>query len=309
MKDRINFFVIGAQKSGTTAIHNLLRQHPEVCLPINKEAPFFSKNEYFEKGMDWYLREFYDHRIDGHIKGSVTPQYMAYPEVPERLFSHCPDAKLIAILRDPIARIRSHYRMRVRAYGETRTLQSIIDTLIADSQLLHARSVPTPNNAYLCWGEYGRILHNYSKFFSNERMLIIYYDNFLSQPVDIMNNIFDFLEIDRIELSNSKKKYNVNNSNLSFKSIIANLVYNEVIRKISRRFFPKKIRRKVAFWSITNRRALNSDALSDAYIPPEQECLLARLYLEDSKVLKTITGHPAPWQDKYERLAVGCEKP
>ena len=51
-------FIIGAQKSGTTALHNLLYSHPEVSLPNIKETHFFSMNENYLKGIDWYKTQF-----------------------------------------------------------------------------------------------------------------------------------------------------------------------------------------------------------------------------------------------------------
>ena len=50
-----NFICLGAQKAGTTTLHDILRQHPQIFLPYNKEAPFFCEDEAYSKGMEWWF--------------------------------------------------------------------------------------------------------------------------------------------------------------------------------------------------------------------------------------------------------------
>ena len=55
---KINFFCIGAQKAGTTTLHDVLNMHPDIYLPPNKEAHFFNVDESYSKGLDYYYSNF-----------------------------------------------------------------------------------------------------------------------------------------------------------------------------------------------------------------------------------------------------------
>jgi hypothetical protein len=69
-----SFFVVGAQKAGTTTIHQWLSRQPDVCLPAIKETHFFSHRDRFEKGTAWYLAQFEGGGTD-RIRGEIDPDY------------------------------------------------------------------------------------------------------------------------------------------------------------------------------------------------------------------------------------------
>ena len=121
---RLDFLVIGAQKAGTTSLFEYLRRHPEVELPPDKEAPFFSHDPTWALGWEPYIERTFGRRDAGKKRGTVTPQYMAggvfgaapgaldghYDEstVPLRIQKYAPDVRLIVLLREPISRAISH---------------------------------------------------------------------------------------------------------------------------------------------------------------------------------------------------------
>jgi hypothetical protein len=116
------FFVIGTLKGGTTSFYANLVQHPQVIPARGKEIHFFDGN--FGKGWAWYRGHFplrfhpkaLANRRTGRevITGEATPNYLFFPYVAERLARHCPNAKLIVLLRDPVERAYSHFFMEVR---------------------------------------------------------------------------------------------------------------------------------------------------------------------------------------------------
>ncbi|MFT4684416.1 MAG: hypothetical protein ACI863_001019, partial [Flavobacteriales bacterium] len=65
----INFYCVGAQKAGTTTLHDILNQHPDVFLPKTKEAHFFDNDEKFEKGLEWYENTFFNESSNEKILG------------------------------------------------------------------------------------------------------------------------------------------------------------------------------------------------------------------------------------------------
>lgn len=121
----VDFIVIGAQKAGTTSLFHYLRAHPRIHIPLVKEIGFFSSERKFRKGVAWYLKQFADVHPQ-QIVGDVSPQYMAHPAAPARIHGLFPDTRLIAILRNPVDRAHSGYRMAVRRGGEKRTVEQAL---------------------------------------------------------------------------------------------------------------------------------------------------------------------------------------
>jgi hypothetical protein len=101
-----NLVVIGAQKCGTSTLHDLLSQHPQVCMSAVKELNFFTWH--WERGVDWYAAQF----DDAPVRGESTPEYTTqpgWPEVPARIAATIPDARLVYLTRDPVGRIVSQW--------------------------------------------------------------------------------------------------------------------------------------------------------------------------------------------------------
>jgi len=103
-----NFICIGTYRAGTTWLHWVLSQHPEVFVPAEKEIMFFSR--YYDKGVDWYER-FYEHASSEKITAGICPTYLSHPKAAERIFQHLPEVKLFVCLRDPAEQVYSHYKL------------------------------------------------------------------------------------------------------------------------------------------------------------------------------------------------------
>src|SRR5215217_8827850 len=119
-----DFVVIGTQKGGTSYFYSLLTEHPLVRRAAAKELHFFDNK--FAEGVGWYRRCFSEgEQVDGHrtITGEASPSYLFDPQVPERMARIIPEAKLIALLRNPIDRAYSHYQMEVRRGREERSFE------------------------------------------------------------------------------------------------------------------------------------------------------------------------------------------
>ncbi|MFA9479667.1 sulfotransferase [Phycisphaerales bacterium AB-hyl4] len=107
--------IIGAAKAGTTALAEYLRRHPSVFVSAIKEPEFFSHDENFARGMDWYRGLFAD-ALTGQVCVEASTSYTRWPEYPQavpRLAEALPRARFIYILRHPVERAWSHYVHRV----------------------------------------------------------------------------------------------------------------------------------------------------------------------------------------------------
>lgn len=125
-KPQPDFFILGAQKAGTSWLWDMLDQHPGTSLPKEKEIHYFGSSELYSKGKDWYDDFFSDLEADKVIGDASTtyfPERIPFwhnvsrknefddtlPSLPELIDSHYPDAKYIIILRDPVRRAVSAY--------------------------------------------------------------------------------------------------------------------------------------------------------------------------------------------------------
>jgi Sulfotransferase family len=213
-KDTLDFIVIGAQKAATTTLFQHLRHHPELALPNDKEAPFFSNDAIYARGWPAYLDSLAG---SGGVNdptlrwGTVSPQYMlggvlnasadaagnCYDErtVPLRIREQLPDVRLIAILRDPVQRAYSHYSMIVRRGSERRSFAQAIDETLRPRGLEQARRRPEEATGYVAWGEYGRILAGYLDVFAPEQLLVVFTDELEGAPVALMRRVHEFIGV------------------------------------------------------------------------------------------------------------------
>jgi len=103
------FLIVGAAKAGTTTIHDVLGQHPDIFLPSIKELHFFDDEASFAMGCSWYEKNFSAAAAD-QVAGEATPAYMSYSYVPQRIHEMLGEhIKLIFSLREPVARAYSEY--------------------------------------------------------------------------------------------------------------------------------------------------------------------------------------------------------
>lgn len=181
-----DFVIIGGRKCGTTFLYHLLSQHPHVDRAAAKEVHFFNRS--FDEGVEWYLRCFPQPRWrDGRrsITGEATPEYLTSPPVPERMARVIPGARLIALLRNPIDRAHSDYHHVARKGLDTRPLEEALDYASLDDK----------RNKFLSKGIYVDHLLRWSRFFSDEQMLVLKSEDFFERPVNTLKLVLDFLEL------------------------------------------------------------------------------------------------------------------
>ena len=123
-----DFLVIGAQKAGTTALYAYLRWHPQITGPSWKEVSFFDRHWW--RGEGWYRGQF-PLRSGGRLVGEASPSYLFHPLAPERVHALLPGVKLVALLRDPVARAYSHYQHEVALGREPLSFE---DALAAEDE-------------------------------------------------------------------------------------------------------------------------------------------------------------------------------
>jgi hypothetical protein len=177
------FVIVGAMKAGTTSIRAYLDAHPDVFAP--PETHFFT--ERFDRGVDWYRSQFAG-AGDAKAIGDKTPGYMYSDEAVERMAATLPDARLIAILRNPIDRAYSHYWHHRRVGKESRSFEEAI------AQELSGDGGSTFE--YVRFGRYIKHLERLARFYPRERILVLLFEDLSSKPAEVYAEACRFLGID-----------------------------------------------------------------------------------------------------------------
>lgn len=193
------FIVAGATKSGTTAIYEYLKTHPEVCMAWMKEPNFFTREipvSRYNKGISWYETLFRDCEGAKAI-GEVSPAYMPRKDAPTLIAQCLPDIQLIFVLRDPFDRIISHYKYALQRGIRLPDLE----------QMVKERHPVLQEAVYI--SSYHLHLQRYLEFFSREQISVFIYENMRTAPKLFMRNIYQEIGIDPdFQTPNLESRYN-----------------------------------------------------------------------------------------------------
>jgi Sulfotransferase domain len=178
-----NFLLIGAMKAGTTSMYHYLRAHPQVYMPTFKAPEFFAGKALSKRGVDWYRRQFADVGPDAVAIGEASNVYTKfphYPGVPARIAELIPDVRLLYIVRDPVARIRSHYQTRVVEGAEKLPLMEALSS----------------NGIYLDYSRYAMQIEQYLEHFPREQLLVTTAEGLRRDRDAVVRQVYEFLGVD-----------------------------------------------------------------------------------------------------------------
>ena len=173
-----NFLIIGAPRCGTTWMHRNLRQHPEIYMPLRKELHFFDRD--YARGLAYYSKFFAAHRRESAV-GEATPSYLNKPFLASRIRQDLPGVRLIASLRNPVDRLYSRYwngklnRPHQASWAFEDMLRRAPDVFEVESYYDH--------------------LVRYYDVFPAEALLVLIFDDLLSEPAAFIRRIYEFLGV------------------------------------------------------------------------------------------------------------------
>ncbi len=242
-----NFLIIGAQKSGTTSLYHYLDEHPEVFMSRKKEPHFFSfegREPKFKERSDKKKNiintiEAYEQLFDGVTNekaiGEASPSYLYEEQAAERIHTRIPDAKLIAILRDPVDRAYSHFLHAVRSGREP--MDGFVQAL-DDEEKRRAEGWGNPYD-YQRKGFYGAQLTRFLEYFPREQLLVFLFEDLSDDPRKLVRQMYDFIGVDADFTPDLSAKYNVTEAPEGSKSerqrgIFAKLFGGKKARKIEK---------------------------------------------------------------------------
>lgn len=196
-----NFLCIGAPKSGTTSLYDLLKQHKDVFLPSFKEPHFFDFDESWNRGVEWYQSSYYA-KANNQCVGDFTPTYLSNNLAPRRIKKVLGNqVKFVVVLRNPIDRAYSHYLHTLRDQHENLSFSEALDE---EAQRLHKfreenNHIAMIRFAYLEQGMYAKQLKRYFKLFDRGQFYITTFDDFVSKQEQVIKEICTFLGLQEQE--------------------------------------------------------------------------------------------------------------
>lgn len=213
-----NFFIIGAGGCGTTSLYHYLRQHPQVFMCPVKEPNFFStpneefclttpleghKRKKIASSLDEYQALFRDASNEIAI-GEASPSYISTLTTPNRIRQVVPDAKLVAILKNPVDRAYTAYKRHFQ-----RGQEPITDFNEALRQeLVRIQDDWHPQFFYKLKGFYYEQLKQYFEVFDKDNIRVYLYEDLIGDPVSMMQDLFQFLGVDKTFVPDMSRKYN-----------------------------------------------------------------------------------------------------
>lgn len=258
-----NYMLIGAAKCATSSLCTLLGQHPDIFMVKCKEPFFFSNDEIYSRGFDWY-ESLYELAGNKKMRGEGSNRYTMkeiFPNTISRIVSYAPDLKLIYVVRNPISRIESYW-LEKRTHGGESVHYDFNTAVRVNRDLL----VDSSN--------YWQQINVYRDHYPDERILILFYEDFIKKPEAIMRRCFEFLKVEpdapipdfyirqgqtsgRLVPTNTLSRLR---SFSSFRAVVK--LIPEYIRKpLKKRLFSKKIQERPQ-WTPEN-RAWVADILED----------------------------------------------
>ncbi len=190
----VDFIVAGVQKGGTTALFDYLSEHPGVALSREKELHFFD-----DEARDWARPDYGAYHAafpppDGRPRGEATPIYVYWPRSLERIAAYNPAMKLIVMLREPVERAWSHWRMEYARGAETRPFA----WCVREGRRRLFDAVPWGHHrefSYVERGFYGDQLERLFRLFPRDQALILQAEELRRDPGPALAAVQGFLGI------------------------------------------------------------------------------------------------------------------
>lgn len=204
--------IIGAQKSGTTSLYNYLIRHPHVARSTRTEVHFF--DDHFSKGERWY-RGHFPTRSYGRIRQLASgrrvytiessPSYLFHPLAAERASGTLPNARYVAVLRNPVDRAYSHYRMERRRGYEGLSFEGALEAegrrtegefeRLRTGQIAYSHAFK--HFSYVARGRYADQLRRWFRHVDRDRVLVLCAERFWEEPAETFPRMTDFLDLPR----------------------------------------------------------------------------------------------------------------
>lgn len=207
---KVDFFLAGNLKSGTTTFYGLLKQHPEIYVPDYKEPKFFctdfhrESDEYHGKQVNYPIRtldkyhQLYDNAKKDQILGDCSPHYTYSKEAAKNIYEYNSEAKIIIFLREPVSFLRSLHFDSLHALNETE--EDFLKALELEEMRKKGKQIPekisTPSYLYYSeWVKYKEQIKRHVDLFGNDKVKIVFLKQIIQDQERVYKEILKFLEV------------------------------------------------------------------------------------------------------------------
>jgi hypothetical protein len=196
-----DFYIVGAPKSGTTAMYQYLGQHPDIFLPATKELRFFGADldvrGFAQRDLDAFLSSFVA-ATPTQLVGAAYVWYLYSKTAASEIHRFTPDARIIVMLRAPAEMLYSLHSEHLSNGNED--LPSFEDALEAEEDRRAGRRIP--RHAHLPQGllysevaMYAEQLERYLELFGRHRVHVVLYDDFANDTAASYGETLRFLDV------------------------------------------------------------------------------------------------------------------
>jgi hypothetical protein len=200
-----DFFVVGHPKCGTTALYEMLREHPQLFMPDLKEPVFFASElprQAHRASLPVTFEEYlalFAPALAGQRLGEASATYLWSPTAASRIAEAQPEARIIAILREPASLLRSLHLQNLQSHYETK--RDLRDALAIEGERREGRRLSRrcQRPQALLYSEYVRFaeqLRRYHDVFPPEQVLVLVYDDFRRDNEATVRGVLRFLGVD-----------------------------------------------------------------------------------------------------------------
>ncbi|ENH98118.1 sulfotransferase [Gracilibacillus halophilus YIM-C55.5] len=198
---KLDFLIVGTMKSGTSTLSDYLSLHNNIFIPDN-ELHYFNNDKLYFKDKKYYDKYYYNAQ-ESQICGEKTPTYSYLSKVPPRIYNMNPNAKLIWIFREPVARTYSNYWHAIVRGAEKLSFTECVES---ESEFMKENIF----RGYVNRSIYIEQVKEYLKYFDIKQMHFILFEELVADPKNTILNTLDFLEVEKNSFTfpNNKIKSN-----------------------------------------------------------------------------------------------------
>jgi len=244
---KIDLFIVGAQKAGTTSLFNYLKEHPLIEGHISQELSYFINDDEYKKGCSFMFKKYYNKYNKNNKSILIAKNAGLYVNETaiKRLHNHNKDCKIVYILREPVSRTISSFLMEKNSGWLKNDFKELPNEIKKHENGKYSLMYKLFINQSL----YLKHLTTIYKYFNKENVYIYLFDDFKTQPIKIYKDIIKKLNIDIDFTPNFKIIYNQQKSVKSenFESFLHKFrKENNIIKRLVKKLIPYKIFIKVS---------------------------------------------------------------
>ena len=278
---KTDFFVVGNPKSGTSILHDYLDQHPDICMSSPKEPNVFATDlchnvnigAFQRKSWEEY-RSYFDDPSGNQIWGESSACYLYSKDAASNIHNFNPNAKIIAIFREPVSFIYSYHLQQLEnVKSECETVKDLEKAINLEGKRKRGEEIPKgcllPELLYYSERiKYSQQIEIYYRLFGKENVKVLIYDDFKNDNKGKYNDITDFIGTDKSfvpELYEKNKSMKIRSRKAKFliqKMFRGEGIFSEM-KKIIKDVVPKNIRRYVLVKAYENIAFKSKGSISD----------------------------------------------